>query len=111
MLLVVELESPPIVLRIIGDEVKIAGRRSLAVGSREIRSVKTAVPKLGSSVEFPLWKKRFEGFALPNDCTQAFTTAPNMPVGDSSVTSRFLLDVNSMRQVCKTSPHCMDLLN
>ena len=76
-------------LQTVGDEVEIAGGSSLAVGSREISSIKSAVPKLGSSVEFPLWKRRFEGFALANDCMQAFKTAIDMPVGDPSVTSCF----------------------
>ena len=62
------------------------------MGSREISSIKPAVPKFGSSVEFPLWKRRFEGFDLANDCMEAFTTAIDMPVGDPSVTSCFLLD-------------------
>ena len=62
------------------------------MGSREISSIKSAVPKFGSSVEFLLWKRRFEGFALANDCMQAFTTAIDMPVDDPSVTSRFMLD-------------------
>ena len=51
-------------LQNVGDEVEIAGGSSLAVGSREISSIKSAVPKFGSSVEIPLWKRRFEGFAL-----------------------------------------------
>ena len=59
---------------------------------REISSIKTAVPKLGSSVEFPLWKRRFEGFDLAKDCMQAFTTTIDMPVGDPSRTSRFVHD-------------------
>ena len=58
------------------------------MGSRQINGIKTA---FGSSVEFPLWKTRFEGLALVNDCMQAFTTAVDMPVGDPSVASRFLL--------------------
>ena len=63
------------------------------MGSRETSSIKSAVPKFNSSgVEFPLWKRRFEGLALANDCMQAFTTAIDMPVGDPSVTSLFLLD-------------------
>ena len=41
-------------LRAAGDEVEIAGGSSLAVGSPEMISIKTAVPKLGSSVELPL---------------------------------------------------------
>ena len=80
-------------LHTVGDEVVIAGGSSLAVGSRETSSIKSAVPKFNSSgVEFPLWKRRFEGLALANDCMQAFTTAIDMPVGDPSVTSRCLLD-------------------
>ena len=62
------------------------------MGSREISSIESAIPKFGSSVEFPLWKRRFEGFALANDCMQGFTTAIDTPAGDPSVTSRFLLD-------------------
>ena len=72
-------------LQTVGDEVEIGGGSSLAVGSREISSIKTAVPKFGSSVEFSLWKRRFEGFAFANDCMQAFTTAIDMSVGDPSV--------------------------
>ena len=86
-------------LQTVGDEDEIAGGSSLAVGSREIRSIKSAVPKFGSSVEFPLWKRRFEGFALANDCMQAFTTTIDMPVGDPSVTSHFCLIKVSVRQV------------
>ena len=69
------------------------------MGSREISSIKSAVPKFGSSVEFLLWKRRFEGFALANDCMQAFTTTIDMPVGDPSVTSHFCLIKVSVRQV------------
>ena len=66
-------------------EVEVAGGSSLALGSsREISSIKTAVPNLGSSVDFPLWKRRFEGFALSNYCMQAYTTVTNIPVGDPS---------------------------
>ena len=79
-------------LQTVGDDVEIARGSSLAVGFREISSIKTAVLKLGSSVEFPLWKQRFEGFTLANDCMQDFTTANNMPIGDPSVTYRFVLD-------------------
>ena len=80
-------------LQTVGDEVEVAGGGSLAVGSRETSSIKPAVPKFnGSGVEFPLWKRRFGGFALANDSMQAFTTAIDMPVGDPSVTSRCLLD-------------------
>ena len=63
------------------------------MGSRDTSSIKSALPKFnGSGVEFPLWKRRFEGFALANDCMRAFMTAIDMPVGNPSVTSRFLLD-------------------
>ena len=41
-------------LQNVGDEVEIAGGSSLAVGSPEMIFIKTAVPKLGSSVELPL---------------------------------------------------------
>ena len=80
-------------LQTVGDEVEIAGGSSLAVGSRETSSIKSAVSKFnGSGVDFPLWKRRFEGFDLANDCIQAFTTAIDMPAGNPSVTSPFLLD-------------------
>ena len=80
-------------LHIIGDEIEIAAGSSLAVGSRETSSIKSAVPKFnGSGVEFPLWKRRSMGFALDKDCMQTFTTAIDMPVGDPSVTFRFLPD-------------------
>ena len=39
-----------------------------------------------------MWKRRFEGFALSNDCMQVFTSVIDMPIGDPSVTSRFFLD-------------------
>ncbi|CAM9850947.1 unnamed protein product, partial [Sphacelaria rigidula] len=55
-------------------------------------SIKTAVPKLGGNVDFPLWKRRFEGFALSNDCMHVFTTTVDTPVGDVSVRSQFLID-------------------
>ena len=52
-------------LQTVGDDVEIAGGSSLAVGSRETSSIKSAVSKFnGSGVDFPLWKRRFEGFAL-----------------------------------------------
>ena len=51
-------------------EVGIVGGSTFALSPREISSIKTAVPKLGSSADFPLWKRRFEGFALSNDCMQ-----------------------------------------
>ena len=71
------------------------------MGSREIGSMKTVVCKLGGrvySVEFPLWKRRFEGCALANDCMQAFTTVTDIPVGDPSVTSLVSLNQGSVRQ-------------
>ena len=34
-------------------------------------------------------------FALSNDCMQVFMTVNDIPVGDPSVTSRFLLDEGS----------------
>ena len=49
-------------LQTVGDEIEIAGGSSLGVGSREISSTKFAVSKFGSSVEVPLWKRRFKGF-------------------------------------------------
>ena len=80
-------------LQTVGDEVEIAAGSSLAVGSRATSSIKSAVAKSnGSGVEFPLWRRRFEGCSLANDCIQAFTTAIDMPVGDPSLTSRCLLD-------------------
>ena len=72
------------------EQAAFAGGSSLAVGSREISSIESAIPKFGSSVEFPLWKRRFEGFALTNDCMQAFTSAIDIPVGDPSVICRLL---------------------
>ena len=48
-------------LKTFSDEFEIAGCSSLAVGSREEISIKTAVPNLGSSVEFQSPKRRFDG--------------------------------------------------
>ena len=80
-------------LQTIGDFVDISGGSSLSIGPRETSSIKSAVPKFnGSSVEYPLWKRRFEGYAITSGCMQAFTTVTDMMVGDPSVTSRFLLD-------------------
>ena len=73
-------------------EVGIVGGSTFALSPREISSIKTAVPKLGSSADFPLWKRRFEGFALSNDCMQSYTSTIDMPVGDPSVSSQFLID-------------------
>ena len=39
-----------------------------------------------------MWNRRFKGFALANNCMQAFTTVTDMTVGDPSVTYRCLLD-------------------
>ena len=73
----------------IGD-VDISGGSSLSIGPRETSSIKSGVPKFnGSSVEYPLWKRRFEGSAITSGCMQAFTTVTDMMVGDPSVTSRF----------------------
>ena len=62
-------------LHTVGDEVVIAGGSSLAMGSRETSSIKSAVPKFNGSVEFPVWNRRCEGFTLANDCMQALTAA------------------------------------
>ena len=98
-------------LQTVGDEFEIAGGSSLAVGSLETSSIKSAGPQFnGSGVELPLWKRGFNGFALANDCMQTFTTAIDMPVGDPSVTPRFLLD-QGFSEERKTSPHCVDLFN
>ena len=43
-------------------------------------------------MEYPLWKQRFEGYAITRGYMQAFTTVTDMMVGGPSVTSRFLLD-------------------
>ena len=43
---------------------EISGGSSLTVGSREISSIKTAVPELGSSVDATFWKRRFEATHL-----------------------------------------------
>ena len=61
------------------------------MGSLESGIIQSANPKFNGGVQFPLWKQRFEGVALANDRMQAFTTAIDMPVGDPSVTSCFLL--------------------
>ena len=80
-------------LQTIGDSVDTAGGSSLSFGPRETSSIKSAVPKFnGSGVEFPFWKRHFEGFPLPDDCMQAFTSAIDTPVDDPSVTFRFLQD-------------------
>lgn len=73
-------------------EVGTAGRSILAIGYREKYSIKTALPKLASSFDFSLWKRRFEDFAVSNDCMQAVTSYVDMPVGDPPDTSRFFLD-------------------
>lgn len=75
---------------------------ALAMLSRELGSSKTAVPKLGSSIDFALWKRLFKGFALSNDSMQGFFYI-DMPLGDSSVASRSLLGSN--KQSHKTSPY------
>ena len=64
-----------ILLQTVGDEVEIAGGSSLAMGSRETSSIKSAAPKFNGSVEFPVWNRRCEGFTLANDCMQALTAA------------------------------------
>ena len=64
-----------ILLQTVGDEVEIAGGSSLAMGSRETSSIKSAVPKFNGSVEFPVWNRRCEGFTLANACMQALTAA------------------------------------
>ena len=52
-------------LQTIGDFVDISRGSSLSIGPRETSSIKSAVPKFnGSSVEYPLWKRRFEGYAI-----------------------------------------------
>ena len=72
--------------------VDISGGSSLSIGPKETSSIKSAVPKFtGSGVEYRLWKRRFEGYAVTSGCMQAFTTVTDMMVGDPSVTSRFLL--------------------
>lgn len=55
----------------------------------EIRSAETAVPKLGGSVDFSLWKMRVEGFALSHDCMQDIATDVDMPAGERLVFSSF----------------------
>ena len=76
-------------LRTIGGEVEIVARGSnLVVGCREISSIKADVPNYGSIVEFPLWKRRSEGFSLANDCMKAFGTVTDMQVDLSP--SRFV---------------------
>ena len=73
--------------------VDISGGSSLSIGPRETSSIKSAVPKFnGSGVEYPLRKRREEGYAITSGCMQAFTTVTDMMVGDPSVTPRFLLD-------------------
>ena len=80
-------------LQTIGDSVSIAGGSSLSIGPRETSSIKFAVSKFnGSSVEYHMRKRRFEGYAITNGCMQAFKTVTDMMVGDPSVTSHFLLD-------------------
>ena len=80
-------------LQTIGDDVDISGGSSLSNGPRETSSIKSAVPKFnGSGVEYPRWKRRYEGYAITSGCLQAFTTVNDTMVGDPSVTSRFLLD-------------------
>ena len=80
-------------LQTVVDEVEIAGEGSLAVGSRETSNMKCAVPNFnGSGVKFALWKRRVKGFADANDFMAPFTVAIDMPVGDPSVSSRFLVD-------------------
>ena len=75
-------------------EVEVASGSSLTLRSlnRQISSGETAVAMLGSSVDFPSWKRGFEGLALSNDCMQALATATDIPLGDPSVTFRFVLD-------------------
>ena len=80
-------------LQTIGGDVDIPGGSSLSIGSRKTSSIKSSVPKFnGSGVEYPLWKRRFQGDAITSGCMQAFTTVADTMVGDPSVTSRFVLD-------------------
>ena len=59
-------------LQTIGDGVDISGGSSLSIEPRETSSIKSAVLKFnGSSVDYPLWKRRFEGYAITSDCMQA----------------------------------------
>ena len=103
MLLVVDLESPPIVCCKLLDDVDISEGSSLSSGPRETSSITSAVPNFNrSGVEYPLWKRRFEGYAITSGCMQAFTTVADM-VGDPCVTSRFLLDQGFTENSVKTS--------
>ena len=80
-------------LQTVGDDVVISWGRSPSIGHRETSNIKSTVPKFNcSGGEFPLWNRRFEGYAITSGCMQAFTTVIDMMVGDPSVTSRFLLD-------------------
>ena len=80
-------------LQTIDNDVDISGGSSLSIRPRETSSIKSAALKFnGSGVDYPLWNRRFEGYAITSGCMQAFTTVTDMMVGDPSVTSRFLLD-------------------
>ena len=75
----------------IKDEVEIAGAQSHCESS----GVEQHQHCCSQAWE---WCKKFfvegaaRGFALANDCMQAFTAVTDMPVGYPSVTSRFFLD-------------------
>ena len=58
-------------LQTIGDDVDISGGSSLSNEPRETSSIKSAVPKFnGSGMDYPLWKRRFEGYAITSGCMQ-----------------------------------------
>lgn len=47
-------------------EIEIVRGSTFAVESRKVRSIKTVGPNLWSSIDFALWKRRLEDFALSN---------------------------------------------
>lgn len=83
-------------------KVGIAGGSNLVMGFREISRIKTAVSKLSSSVDFPLWEIRFEGF-LNLVIVCRLETDIDMLVGDPPITSRFLLNQTLSETSNKTS--------
>ena len=75
------------------------------MGPRETGRIKSAVPKFkGIGAEYPMWKRRFEGYAITTGCMQAFTIVTGMMVGDPSVTSYSLLDQGFTEICVKRSP-------
>ncbi|CAN0395471.1 unnamed protein product, partial [Laminaria digitata] len=63
------------------------------MGPRELSSIQSAVPKFSALPEhYPVWSKRFEGFASMSGCSASLETDIEVAVGDTTKTTRYFLE-------------------